>query len=101
MGFPKKSQVDGNESEGRKWVVAGIPVRTPLRSISTNKMENEVDNEEQSHSTTPTSEGARISQRLPCPPAPRKRKPSLKFHPNNVKEFFNPPELESIFISHF
>ncbi|OVA20633.1 hypothetical protein BVC80_1065g192 [Macleaya cordata] len=102
MGLHRKSQVDGGkESEGKKWVVAGIPLRTPLRPISTNKMEEEDDFEEQGRSTTPTAEEARISERLPCPPAPRKRRPSLKCQRNDAKEFFNPPELESVFMSHF
>ncbi|KAI3976231.1 hypothetical protein MKX01_019177 [Papaver californicum] len=107
MGLSMKSQVlvDGKETEGnKKWVVAGILVRSPLKAINTNKKIEDGDDEEQGCSaTTPTSVETRInSERLLCPPAPRKRRPSLKFHSNNkAMDFFNPPELESIFVSHF
>ena len=71
-----------------------------MRAINTNKIieKEAADSEEQGGgSTTPTSAEARIPQRLPCPLAPRKRRPSLKCHLNGVKDFFNPPELESVF----
>ncbi|RZC43477.1 hypothetical protein C5167_036426 [Papaver somniferum] len=97
--------VEGKETEGnKKWVVAGILVRTPLKAINTNKKIEDGDNEEQwCSATTPTSVEARInSERLLCPPAPRKPRPSLKLHFNNkAMGFFNPPELESIFVSNF
>ncbi|KAI4366877.1 hypothetical protein MLD38_022687 [Melastoma candidum] len=50
--------------------------------------------------TTPTSKDSRIPERLPCPPAPRKRRPSatVVFYP--PREFFNPPDLESVFKYH-
>ncbi|XP_010251100.1 PREDICTED: cyclin-dependent protein kinase inhibitor SMR3 [Nelumbo nucifera] len=96
MGFPEKSHVDG-ESEGKKWVTAGISLRTPLRPINTNPRE---DNDEEECSTTPTASEARIPERLPCPPAPRKRRPSSKCHFNGVREFFTPPDLESVFMRH-
>ncbi|KAI3874645.1 hypothetical protein MKX03_022080 [Papaver bracteatum] len=103
MGLSMKSQVlaEGKETEGnKKRVVAGILVRTPLKAINTNKKIEDGDDEEQGCSaTTPTSVEARInSERLLCPPAPRKRRPSLKFQ---AMDFFNPPELESIFVSNF
>ncbi|XP_043707501.1 cyclin-dependent protein kinase inhibitor SMR6-like [Telopea speciosissima] len=99
MGFPQKPQVDGGlESEGKKWVIAGIPLRTPLRSIRTNK-KDDGDNDEDECSTTPTSEEARIPERLSCPPAPRKRRPS-RCNFSGVREFFTPPDLESVFIRH-
>ncbi|XP_042499013.1 cyclin-dependent protein kinase inhibitor SMR6-like [Macadamia integrifolia] len=99
MGYPQKPQVDGGlESEGKKWVIAGIPLRAPLRSISTNK-KDDGGNDEDECSTTPTSEEARIPERLSCPPAPRKRRPS-RCHFNGVREFFTPPDLESVFIRH-
>ncbi|KAI3944304.1 hypothetical protein MKW92_051408 [Papaver armeniacum] len=108
MGLSMKSQVlaEGKETEGnKKWVVAGILVRTPLKAINTNKKIEDGDDEEQGCSaTTPTSVEARINsaERLLCPPAPRKPRPSLKFHSNNkAMDFFNPPELESIFVSNF
>ncbi|XP_010248618.1 PREDICTED: uncharacterized protein LOC104591475 [Nelumbo nucifera] len=96
MGFPEKPQVDG-ESEGKKWVIAGISLRSPLRSISTNPKEDG-DNDDEECSTTPTASEARIPERLPCPPAPRKRRPSSKCHINGVREFFTPPDLETVFI---
>ncbi|KAJ4962052.1 hypothetical protein NE237_021962 [Protea cynaroides] len=96
MGFPQKSQVDaGLESEGKKWVLAGIPLRAPLRRISTIK--DDGDTEEDGCSTTPTSEEARIPERLPCPPPPRKRRPSSSCNFSGAREFFTPPDLESVF----
>lgn len=110
MGLSGKPQVDGGlESEGKIWVVAGIPLRAPLKPIYTNHgpVENtEVDSggdgadEEFLFSTTPTSEEARIPAKLTCPAAPRKQKPSLKCNYSDVREFFTPPDLESVFIRH-
>ncbi|KAJ9683378.1 hypothetical protein PVL29_019101 [Vitis rotundifolia] len=98
MGFSEKPQVDGSiESEGKKWVIAGISIRAPLRPVSTKPREKESDDE--ACSTTPTTKEARIPERLPCPPAPRKRRPS-RCHLNGVREFFTPPDLESVFIRH-
>ncbi|RZC85202.1 hypothetical protein C5167_004289 [Papaver somniferum] len=106
MGLSMKSQVlaEGKEAEGnKKWVVAGILVRTPLKAINTNKKIEDGDHKEQGCSaTTPTSVEARInSERLLFPPAPRKRRPSLKFHSNKKAMNFFPPELESVFVSNF
>ncbi|KAF8408293.1 hypothetical protein HHK36_007442 [Tetracentron sinense] len=101
MGYPEKPQVDGGqESEGKKWVIAGISSRPPLKPISTNSREKGSEDDGERCSTTPTAEEARIPQRLPCPPAPRKRRPSLKCHSNGVVEFFTPPDLDSVFICH-
>ncbi|RZC87247.1 hypothetical protein C5167_007879 [Papaver somniferum] len=50
MGLSMKSQVlaEGKEAEGnKKWVVAGILVRTPLKAINTNKKIEDGDDEEQ------------------------------------------------------
>ncbi|OVA20788.1 hypothetical protein BVC80_887g79 [Macleaya cordata] len=102
MGISEKLQVDGGlESEGKKWVIVGIPIRAPLRKIRTKKMEiKDIDSEEEECSTTPTSKEARIPERLPCPPAPRKRRPSSRCNFNGVREFFTPPDLDSVFIRH-
>ncbi|KAG6759022.1 hypothetical protein POTOM_035486 [Populus tomentosa] len=86
MGFSKKPPaVDGGlDLDGSKrWVIAGIPLRAPLKPISTNPVEKEInEDDDQSNctaaSTTPTSEEARIPSRLVCPPAPRKRKATFK-----------------------
>ncbi|KDP46421.1 hypothetical protein JCGZ_10261 [Jatropha curcas] len=102
MGFSKKAQVDSSlDSEGKKWVIAGIAIRTSLKPINTKprgKDIGEAEDEEEECSTTPTAKEARIPERLPCPPAPRKRRPVSRCNYNNsVREFFNPPDLESVF----
>ncbi|KAJ4729289.1 Cyclin-dependent protein kinase inhibitor SMR6 [Melia azedarach] len=104
MGFSKKSQTDGGcglDSEGKKWLIAGIAIRTSLKPINTKPRgkENE-DDEEESPSTTPTAKEARIPERLPCPPAPRKRRPPSRCNFNGVREFFTPPDLETVFKLH-
>ncbi|KAF2316553.1 hypothetical protein GH714_041894 [Hevea brasiliensis] len=58
MGFSKKTQVDsGLDSEGKKWVIAGIAIRTSLKPISTKPRGKDVDDgdEEEERSTTPTA----------------------------------------------
>ncbi|KAL5759916.1 hypothetical protein ACOSQ2_018754 [Xanthoceras sorbifolium] len=108
MGLSGKPQVDGGlESEGKRWVIAGIPLRAPLKPIYTSPVEtNELDNGDgdketfSSSSTTPKSEEASIPARLTCPPAPRKRQSSLKCNFSGVREFFTPPDLETVFIHH-
>ncbi|KAG5056404.1 hypothetical protein JHK86_011400 [Glycine max] len=97
------------ESESKKWVIAGIGVRS-LKPINTKRVgggsgggdaENE---EEEARSTTPTAKEARIPEKLPCPPAPRKRRPPPSRCGNGggggVREFFTPPDLESVFKCH-
>ena len=116
MGFSEKHQVVdmGLDSESKTWVIAGIPLRTPLKPIYTEKNNPRVvESRERGHdhcdgdgngeacgSTTPTGEESRIPTRLTCPPAPRKRKPSLKCNYGVVREFFTPPDLETVFIRH-
>ncbi|RDX84485.1 Cyclin-dependent protein kinase inhibitor SMR6, partial [Mucuna pruriens] len=83
------------ESESKKWVIAGIAVRS-LKPINTKRSD-----EEEELSTTPTAKEARIPDKLPCPPAPRKRRPSRCG--NNLaggREFFTPPDLETVFKCH-
>ncbi|KAJ6890150.1 hypothetical protein NC651_023831 [Populus alba x Populus x berolinensis] len=107
MGFSKKPPaVDGGlDLDGSKrWVIAGIPLRAPLKPISTNPVEKEInEDDDQSNcttaSTTPTGEEARIPSRLVCPPAPRKRKATFKCnYTSGVREFFTPPDLETLFV---
>lgn len=102
MGFQeKRHQVDrGLEMEGKAtWVIAGISLRSPLKPIYTKWDDGGGGAEEEEElSTTPTGEEARIPARFTCPPAPRKRKPALKYRYNGVREFFNPPDLESVFM---
>ncbi|PIN10117.1 hypothetical protein CDL12_17298 [Handroanthus impetiginosus] len=94
MGFPK-------ESEMKTWLIAGIAIRAPLKPISTKAREAREENEEEdAGSTTPTAREAKIPEKLVCPPPPRKRRPTSTCHFNGVREFFNPPDLESVFICH-
>ncbi|NP_001287929.1 Cyclin-dependent protein kinase inhibitor SMR6-like [Solanum lycopersicum] len=99
MGLSKKNQVEVNKEENKKWVIAGIAILAPLRSISTKPKGDSTEDEEE-FSTTPTARGSRIPERLPCPPAPMKRRPKSTCHYNSGREFFNPPDLESVFIRH-
>ncbi|KAF7829321.1 cyclin-dependent protein kinase inhibitor SMR6-like [Senna tora] len=91
MGFSEKSQVE--ESDSRKWMMAGIGVRAPLKPIYT--VVEKDDTEE--CSTTPTSEEARIPTTFTCPPPPKKPKPSSNFTTYH-KHFFTPSDLETVFI---
>ncbi|KAK3413148.1 cyclin-dependent protein kinase inhibitor SMR6 [Eucalyptus grandis] len=109
MGFSEKPQVGSAcvESEGnKKWVIAGISIRASLKPVSTEPKprtnRDDADEEErETPSTTPTSKESRIAEKLQCPPAPRKRRPSSsRCHFNGVREFFNPPDLESVFKRH-
>ncbi|XP_019161467.1 PREDICTED: uncharacterized protein LOC109158102 [Ipomoea nil] len=106
MGVSKKHQVEGGkESEGKKWVIAGIAIRAPLKPISTKPpppiVEESEESSENECSTTPTARGSRIPEKLPCPPAPRKRRPANSTcHYNGARDFFIPPDLESVFIRH-
>ncbi|CAB4264265.1 unnamed protein product [Prunus armeniaca] len=109
MGFSGKSQpapVDiGLDAETQKWVIAGIPLRAPLKPLYTNPVETERDHggdDVEECSTTPTGEEARIPTRLTCPPPPRKRKAAASKcnYGAGVREFFTPPDLETVFIRH-
>ncbi|KZV32935.1 hypothetical protein F511_01446 [Dorcoceras hygrometricum] len=103
MGFSNKSHLvdSGEESETQKWVIAGISIWEPIKSISTKHIEgHETEEEQGACSTTPTARESKIPERLLCPPAPRKRRPASRCHLKGNREFFNPPELESIFIRH-
>ncbi|XP_050224620.1 cyclin-dependent protein kinase inhibitor SMR6 [Mercurialis annua] len=98
MGFSKKTQADsGLDSEAKKWVIAGIAIRTSLKPINTKtRAKNEEEESEEEH--TPTAKESRMPERPSCPPAPRKRRPASRCNYNNsVREFFTPPDLESVF----
>ncbi|KAF5739602.1 hypothetical protein HS088_TW12G00811 [Tripterygium wilfordii] len=103
MGISKKSQVEsGLESEGKKWVIGGITIRTSLKPINTKpigKETEEGDNNEEACSTTPTAKETRIPEKLSCPPAPRKRRPASICN-FGAKDFFTPPDLETVFKFH-
>ncbi|XP_021890375.1 cyclin-dependent protein kinase inhibitor SMR6 [Carica papaya] len=102
MGFSKKAQVDGGlDSDGKKWVIASISMRTSLKPINTKpRAKDTEEDEEEACSTTPTAKETRIPEKLPCPPAPRKRRPALRCHFNGSREFFTPPDLETVFKRH-
>lgn len=91
----------GLDGEGKKWVIAGISLRTSLKPVNTRprgKNVEDEDEDEEAFSTTPTARESRIPERLPCPPAPRKRRPpSSRCHFNGAREFFIPPDLDTIF----
>lgn len=99
---PDKPQMDGGvrEPEGKKWVVAGIPLRRKPKPIFTKPAppEKQPENDEMEFPTTPTGDEARVPARMTCPAAPRKRKSSPMCHYGGVREFFNPPDLETVFI---
>uniref|UniRef100_A0A1J3GKN8 Cyclin-dependent protein kinase inhibitor SMR6 n=1 Tax=Noccaea caerulescens TaxID=107243 RepID=A0A1J3GKN8_NOCCA len=108
MGFSKKSQVGrGSDTDGKKWVIAGISVRASLKPVKTKliKLERETEVEEEQFSggegycITPKAKEVKTSEKLKCPPAPRKRRPALKCRSNVVVEYFVPPsDLEIVFV---
>ncbi|KAK4752825.1 hypothetical protein SAY87_021623 [Trapa incisa] len=108
MGFSKRSQAaDGLGAESKKWAVVGISIRAALKPISTKQRPRVretgeegtgVEEEGLSRPSTPTGREARIPDNLPCPAAPRKRRPRvLRCHMSSPREFFTPPDLESVF----
>ncbi|XP_052190012.1 cyclin-dependent protein kinase inhibitor SMR6 [Diospyros lotus] len=94
MGCSKKHH---QSEEGKKRAVAGIAFCAPLRSIATEPKERVL--EADGGETTPTARESRIPEGFPCPPAPRKRRPS-SCHRNSSRQFFTPPDLESVFRLH-
>ncbi|CAN8273003.1 unnamed protein product [Cochlearia groenlandica] len=104
MGFSKKSQLDGGlDSDGKKWVFAGISIRASLKPVKTKliaaEIQEDCNEEEEECSTTPTAKESKIPEKLKCPPAPRKKRPAFKCQSNAVKEFFTPPhDLETVFL---
>ncbi|CAH8309204.1 unnamed protein product [Eruca vesicaria subsp. sativa] len=101
MGSSKKSQLgSGSDSEGKKWVLAEISVRASLKPVKTKSRKHERDTEaEEEQCLTPTANEAKRTEKLRCPPAPRKRRPALKCRSNVGVEYFVPPsDLETVFI---
>ncbi|EPS67467.1 hypothetical protein M569_07309 [Genlisea aurea] len=99
MGISKKLCPMGN-GESEKWVFSGFSLRIPAKQVSTRVTEKrgccELMTTEEDFPTTPTAAESRIPRRLACPPPPKKRKTkSLRCY--GVREYFNPPDLESIF----
>lgn len=99
MGVSEKlHSMDSGAVDAEKWVIsAGIALRSSLKPVFTKAADADED-----FPTTPTYAESRIPVRLPCPPAPKKRKPApapaRSCHYGGVREFFNPPDLETIFI---
>ncbi|KAL5703574.1 hypothetical protein ACHQM5_022106 [Ranunculus cassubicifolius] len=101
MEISAKSQEDGLESEGKEVVIAENSAQPVLRKIKTKrKRGTDKESEEEESSTTPKADDAKIPKSFPCPWAPRKRRSLRKCNFNGVKEFFKPPDLESVFVRH-
>ncbi|KAF8058813.1 hypothetical protein N665_1241s0007 [Sinapis alba] len=98
MGSSKKSQ---------KWVIAEISIRASLKPVKTKLRTPETETEageeqcngSEGYCITPTAKETKISEKLKCPPAPRKRRPALKCRSNVGVEYFVPPsDLETVFL---
>ncbi|VVA90875.1 unnamed protein product [Arabis nemorensis] len=105
MGFSDKphNHLDGEireTTDGKRWVIAGIPSRSPLKTINLSSDVTVTETEDQDQCpTTPTAVSVRIPRVPPCPAAPKKRKPSSKCsHNAGARVFFSPPDLETVFI---
>ncbi|KAG7559000.1 hypothetical protein ISN45_Aa05g006100 [Arabidopsis thaliana x Arabidopsis arenosa] len=100
MGISKKSQVSrGFDTEGKKFVFAKVSIRASLKPVKTKLIKLERESEAEEVCITPTGRGAKTSEKLKCPAAPRKRQPVLKCRSNIGIEYFVPPsDLESVFI---
>ncbi|KAH0921229.1 hypothetical protein HID58_021247 [Brassica napus] len=105
MGYSDKSynQLEGEireATDGKKWVIAGLPPRSPLKPINSSSDVIFTETEDQDQCpTTPTAVSVRIPRVPPCPAAPKKRKPSSKCsYVATGREFFCPPDLETVFI---
>ncbi|CAA7020757.1 unnamed protein product [Microthlaspi erraticum] len=105
MGYSGKphSHLDGEIREtidGKKWVIAGLPPRSPLKSNNSTSGVTVTETEDQDQCPkTPTAVSFRIPRVLPCPAAPKKRKPSSTCsYGAGAKDFFSPPDLETVFI---
>ncbi|XP_047974579.1 cyclin-dependent protein kinase inhibitor SMR6 [Salvia hispanica] len=94
MGFSKKLELT-KESDAKKWVIAGIAIRAPLKPVSTNPRDGGAAEAEE-ESTTPTARESRIPEKSACPAPPRKRRPASACQV--AREFFTPPDLESVFM---
>ncbi|KAG6398771.1 hypothetical protein SASPL_140241 [Salvia splendens] len=97
MGVPEKlHSIDSGAVDSEKWVLsAGIALRSSIKPVFTKPAEKTDSDEDLP--TTPTYAESRMPARLLCPPPPKKRKPAPA-RSCRVREFFNPPDLETIFI---
>lgn len=93
------------ESTTKKWVISGIQFMTPLKPIYTKKdtkkpheNEEEEEEEENEYCTTPKTPESKIPCLLKCPGAPMKRKAVSRSHCNGTRDYFKPPDLESVFL---
>ncbi|CAH8355967.1 unnamed protein product [Eruca vesicaria subsp. sativa] len=104
MGFSGKSynqlEVEIREAtDGKRWVIAGLPPRSPLKPINSSDVAVTETEDQEQCPTTPTAVAFRIPRVPPCPAAPKKRKPSSKCsYVASGREFFCPPDLETVFI---
>ncbi|KAF8051408.1 hypothetical protein N665_1733s0007 [Sinapis alba] len=106
----KKSQVGRRlDTNSKKWVIAEISIRASLKPVKTKQKRsgrNTEGEEEEEHYSgseeyciTPTAKEAKLSEKLICPSAPRKRRPALKCRSNVGIQYFVPPsDLETVFI---
>ncbi|KAL0737677.1 hypothetical protein Bca4012_013887 [Brassica carinata] len=108
METSKNSQVgSGLDTDGGKWVIAEISIRASLKPVKTKlkRTERDTEAEEEEHYSgseeyciTPTEKKAKLSEKLICPPAPRKHRPALRCRSNVGIEYFVPPsDLETVF----
>ncbi|KAK2983345.1 hypothetical protein RJ640_016083 [Escallonia rubra] len=99
MGVSEKPY--SSQMDAEKWVIAAVPPWRDLKPVFTKPVDSKAEKQEEELSTTPTSEESRIPSRLTCPPPPRKRKPSSSSSSSRCgvkREFFTPPDLETVFI---
>ncbi|KAJ0254110.1 Cyclin-dependent protein kinase inhibitor SMR7 [Hirschfeldia incana] len=111
METSKRSQVRrGLDTDGKKWAIAKISILASLKPVKTKlkRTERDTEAEEEKHYSgseeycciTPTAKEAKLSEKLICPPAPRKRRLALKCRSNVGIEYFvvPPSDLETVFI---
>ncbi|KAK9053980.1 hypothetical protein SSX86_025055 [Deinandra increscens subsp. villosa] len=99
MRLSKRNQANGESKEGKRWMIAGIALRAPLKSVSTkmkisNDEEEEDVNSGESGSTTPTSNRLRTAE---CPPPPRKLRPVNSCCNKGSRKFYTSPDIDSFF----
>ncbi|KAE9607879.1 hypothetical protein Lal_00040039 [Lupinus albus] len=106
MGLSEIVEGSFESEDNKKWVIAGIALKAPLKPIYTIPSEKKKEQEQEVEavecfSTTPTNVESKIPTMLTCPPAPMKRKPTLKYnYCGIVKELFTatPHDLETVFM---
>lgn len=75
------------------------PALLPLKSINVGKRTlEEEEKEEEEGITTPRAGDVKIPEKLPCPPAPKKKKSIPSKYRRQDMDFFIPPELETVFL---